>query len=172
MRPWWNTYLGRKFWKLAGRRDHIGSIAVLLNVINQCTRACEMEDSWRVHYGVQREQLSPRQSYDVSFILSGRCLASSLLRAPSPSLILPLSGLLRSSRGGRDEARLSLSHAAQQLLGGLHNSMMHSPTTSFKSRTKKKRREERFLRDRCGYVSAICAEKSRFFLTWPLSNLA
>lgn len=85
---------GEKVWKLAGRKDHIESMAVLLNVINQCTRACEMEDSWRVRYSSQGEQLRPRQSYDVSFILSVWCLASSLLRALSLSLILPLSGLI------------------------------------------------------------------------------
>lgn len=95
MRPSWNTHLGRKFGNLQGEKT-TSSMAVLLNVINQCTRACEMEDSWRVRYSSQREQLRPRQSYDVSFILSVWCLASSLLRAPSLSLIPPLSGLIRS----------------------------------------------------------------------------
>lgn len=95
MRPSGNTHLGRKFGNSRGEKT-ISSMAVLLNVINQCTKACEMEDSGRVQYSSQREQLRPRQSYDVSFILSVWCLASSLLRAPSLSLIPPLSGLVRS----------------------------------------------------------------------------
>lgn len=105
-----------KVWKLAGRKDHIKSMAVLLNVINQCTRACEMEDSWRVRYSSQREQLRPRQSYDVSFILSVWCLASSLLRTLSLSHSVSLWAHIV-SRGGCDEALLSLSHTAQRLLG-------------------------------------------------------
>lgn len=48
--------------------------------------------------GSQREQLCPRQSYDVSFILSVWCLSSSLLRSLSlyVSVCLPHSGLIQS----------------------------------------------------------------------------
>lgn len=105
---------GEKVWKLTGRKDHI--VSVLLSVINQCTRACEMEDSWRVRYSSQREQLRPRQSYDVSFILSVWCLASSLLLAPSRSHSASL-WAHTVSRGGYDEVQLSLSHTAQRMLG-------------------------------------------------------
>lgn len=105
-----------KVWKLMGRKDHIECAAVLLSVINQCTRACEMEDSWKVRYSSQREQLRPRQSYDVSFILSVWCLASSLLLALSCSHS-PSLWAHTVSHGGYDEAQLSLSHTAQRLLG-------------------------------------------------------
>lgn len=106
---------GEKVWKLAVREDHIESMAGLLNVINQCSKACEMEDSWKVRYSSQREQLRPRQSYDVSFILSVCCLASSLLRAPSLSHSASL-WAHTVPHGGCDEAQLSLSHTAQRLL--------------------------------------------------------
>lgn len=36
--------------KTYGQQHRVESIAVLLSVINQCNRACEMEDSWRVQY--------------------------------------------------------------------------------------------------------------------------
>lgn len=64
-----NIHLGLSL-ETYGEQHQIQSIAVLLRVINQSTSACEMEDSWRVQYSSQREQLCPRQSYDVSFILS------------------------------------------------------------------------------------------------------
>lgn len=94
----------KKSLELMGSKHHIKSIAVLLSVINQCTRACEMKDGWRVQDSSQREQLCPRQSYDVSFILSVWCLSSLLLSHPPPGLVQsPMEAKMKPS---------SLSHTA------------------------------------------------------------
>lgn len=71
--------------------------------------------------GSRREQLCPRQSYDVSFILSVWCLSCS--RLPSQSLSLCLYPSLRTqpaSRGGYDEAELSPSPHSSPAARGLH----------------------------------------------------
>lgn len=153
---------GDKVWKLAGRKDHIKSMAVLLNVINQCARACEMEDSWRVRNSSHREQLRPRQSYDVSFILSVWCLASSLLRAPSLSLSFCLSlGTYGLPWRLWWSPALSITHSSAAAWG-LHNSMMHSPTMSFKFRTK-----STINRVSCRIGASSCWTRRVKFLQFP-----
>lgn len=94
-------------------------MAVLLSVINQSTRACEMEDSWRVQY---RQSERTALSKTIIWCIIHTVSVVSLLLPPSlsRSLRLCLSPSLWThpvSCGGYDEAQLSPSHAAPQLLG-------------------------------------------------------
>ena len=112
-----------KSWKTYGQQHQIQSIAVELSVINQSTRACEMEDSWRVQYRQsERTALSKTIIWCIIHTVS---MVSLLPPSLSPSLYVsvclsPLSLALDSypvSCGGCDEAQLSSSHTAPQLLG-------------------------------------------------------
>lgn len=83
--------------KTYGQQHQIQSIAVELSVINQSTRACEMEDSWRVQY---RQPERTALSKTIIWCIIHTVSMVSLLLPPSLSqslrLCLSLSLLSRS----------------------------------------------------------------------------
>lgn len=124
--------------KTYGQQHQVQSIVVELSVINQSTRACEMEDSWRVQY---RQSERTALSKTIIWCIIHTVSMVSLLLPPSLSqslrLCLSLSLLSRSGLVSSLLWRLWWSPAlfithSSPAARGLHISMMHSHTVPFK----------------------------------------